>query len=267
MDVFIAGLGVLGPGLEGWPEARSVLRGEQAHEERELVLSPPDILSGRERRRSSSTTRLALNAALEAVTQSGIAAQDLAAVFGSSNGSGLETHQILVALTEADMPVSPTQFHNSVHNSAVGYWCIATGCHRASTSIASHDFTFAAALLKAAAQVCSEKIPLLLTVSDCPLPAPLDEKRPIAAPFAVALVLTPRQDKGSISRLSLTWRKGAEDAEEERLAATESLERLWRGNPAGRALPLFQAFALEKPSKLLLAYPESGRLEIEASPC
>lgn len=267
MELFIAGLGVLGGGLEGWPEASAVLRGDRPWEERELLLQPPEILSGRERRRSAATTRLALNAALEAVRQSGHAAEDLAPVFGSANGSGLETHAILKALTEPGMPVSPTLFHNSVHNSAVGYWCIAMDCRRPSTSIACHDFTFAATLLKAGVQAQTEATPVLLTVSDCPLPAPLNEKRPIKAPFAVALVLTLRPDQRSLFRMTLAWQAARPADEVTALSDPQGLIALWQGNPAARALPLLQAFARNSNATLSLAYPESGRLVIEMAPC
>ena len=79
--------------------------------------------------------RLALTVALEAVNHASVPAEELATVFGSSNGSGLEIHKILEAVSTPEMLVSPTHFHNSVHNSSVGYWCIATGCHQPSTSI------------------------------------------------------------------------------------------------------------------------------------
>jgi hypothetical protein len=267
MELFVAGIGVLGPGLADWPGSRAILRGDRPYVAQDLALSAPAILSGRERRRSSATTRLALSVAQEAVEGSGLRASDLAAVFGSSNGSGLETHLILKALTEPGMPVSPTQFHNSVHNSAAGYWCIATGCHHASTSIASHDYTFAAALLKAAGQVVTEKRPVLLTVSDCPLPAPLDAKRPIAGPFALSLVLTPQLSDRSLFRVSLQWRKGGLEEAKSVSPALTALAELWHGNPAGRALPLLEAFAVGKPARLSVQYPKTGRLDLEVSPC
>jgi len=267
MEIFVAGVGVLGPGLEGWPEAQAVLAGAQPLVQRDLILQPPEILAGRERRRSTETTRLALNAAEEAVQHSGLPAATLAAVFGSANGSGLETHLILKALTEPDMPVSPTLFHNSVHNSAVGYWCIATGCRRPSTSIACHDVTFAAALLKAAAQAKTEATAVLLTVSDCPLPAPLSGKRPIFAPFAAALVLTPQEEVQSRFRMTLAWGPAEKGEAVTPLAEPQSLAALWHGNPAGRALPLLQALACESEATVTLAYPESGRLRIRVAPC
>ena len=258
MQVRVAGIGVLGPGLQGWAKSAPILRGETPYAAEPLVLSAPEILSGRERRRSSPTVRLALNAAHEAVDQAGIPAPDLAAVFGSSNGSGLEIHQILEALTKPEMPVSPTQFHNSVHNSAVGYWCIATSSHQPTTSIAAHDYTVPASILKAAAQSVTENRPVLLTVFDCPFPAPLDGKRHVVAPVAVALVLTPAAVPGARAMMSLSWRAGAGRGGDTR-PRVSALSDLWTGNPVGRALPLLEALALGQPATIRLRYPANCR--------
>src|SRR5690606_40428753 len=69
-----------------------------------------------------------------------------AAVFASSGGDYPIIDQICKALCEPERLVSPTQFHNSVHNSAAGYWSIATGSRAPSTSISAFDDTFAAGL-------------------------------------------------------------------------------------------------------------------------
>lgn len=264
MQVRIKGIGILAPGLKGWATSAAILRGELAYAAEALVLEAPDILSGRERRRSSPTTRLALNAAQEAVKASGCAAPDLGSVFGSSNGSGLEIHQILEALTEPDMPVSPTLFHNSVHNSAVGYWCIATTNHRPSTSIAAHDYTFPASLLKAAAQTVFERWPVLLTVFDCPFPQPLDGKRHVSDPFAVALVLAPASPARDGRMMTVTWCQG-EPKDGISTPANRQLSDLWLGNPAGRALPLLEALARDGEATVNLRYPDGGHLRLELS--
>jgi hypothetical protein len=266
MEVYVAGIGVLGPGLQGWAKSAAILRGESPYTAEPLVLDAPAILSGRERRRSSPTIRLALNAAQEAVDQAAIPPGDLATVFGSSCGNGREIHLLLEALARPEMLVSPTQFHNSVHNAAVGYWCIGAACHRPSTSIACYDYTFAASMLKAAAQAESEDCPVLLTVFDYPFPEPLNGKRPISAPLAVALVLTPTAGPEAQFMMSVSWHGGAPN-EGAAPPGPPSLDELWRGNPAGRALPLLKALALGRPAAVRLAYPDHGRLELELSPC
>lgn len=266
IQVAIAGLGILGPGLEGWSESAPILRGDKSYVAGELELVAPSILSPRERRRSGPVVRLALNVAQQAVEHSGIVAHELAAVFGCSAGSGLEVHQILDSLTQPGMPVSPTQFHNSVHNAAVGYWCIGASCHQASTSIAAFDYSFPAALLKAAAQTVTEDRPLLLCVYDCPFPYPLHGKRAIFAPLGVALVLTPKGRPGGLKTLSVDWRPG-DPPEALSSPSVETLHSLWQGNPAGRALPLFEALAIGEPASVSLRYPDQGNLRLELTSC
>ena len=118
--------------------------------------------------------------------------RSLRSVFGSSNGDAVVVHDILEALTSADRPVSPTQFHNSVHNAAAGCWTIATGSHQPATSLGCHDHTLAASLLKAVAEAQVEQAPVLLCVYDVPPPAPLAAKRPTEGSFRVGFVLTSR---------------------------------------------------------------------------
>ncbi len=266
MKLSIAGIGVLGPGLQGWHACRSVLRGERAFEAQPLEVAAPAILSVRERRRSSLTVRMALTVAAEAVSQTDLEPQDLATVFGSANGSGLEIHKLLEALSTPEMLVSPTHFHNSVHNSAASYWCIATSCHQPSTSIAAHDYSFAASLLKAAVQVKAEDRPVLLTVFDCPMPEPLHSKRPIAAAFAVALVLVPNGEGSTGVGISVSWKSDSTMLDVTR-PGDPGLVGLWQGTPAARSLPLLEAIARDRAFTLNLRYPEDGRLELEVTPC
>ena len=53
MEVWVAGIGVLGPGLEGWASASMVLKGEKPYAPGPVQPGPPEILDARERRRAS----------------------------------------------------------------------------------------------------------------------------------------------------------------------------------------------------------------------
>ena len=265
MKVGITAIGVLGPGLEGWDESRAVLRGDTAYHERAFEPPTPEILPSRERRRCGASVRLALGVALEAVERSGRRQDELAVVFGSSGGSGLEVHRILTALSQPEMLVSPTHFHNSVHNAAVGYWCIATSCHMPSTSIAAYDFTFAAALLKASAQVVTEARPVLLVAFDSPFPEPLHAKRALSHPFALAMVMAPASDQAAFGELEVAWRAGAPRGEEAP-PSDPGLRTLWSGNPAGRGLPLLEAIVRGRAGPVFLRFPDNGHLELTLTP-
>ncbi len=118
--VRIAGIGLLGPGLPGWAASRAVLTGAEPWRHGEVALPPPAILPATERRRTGPVARLALAVATEAAAASGLPAASLRPVFGSGNGDSITVGGILDALTRPDGFVSPTQFHNSVHNAAAG---------------------------------------------------------------------------------------------------------------------------------------------------
>ena len=75
--------------------------------------------------------------------------------------------------------VSPTRFHNSVHNAPSGYWAVATGSREPSTSLCAYDASFAAGLLEAAAQATVDDRPVTLVAYDLPYPEPLQRARPI----------------------------------------------------------------------------------------
>ena len=49
--------------------------------------------------------------------------------------------------------ISPTRFHNSVHNAAAGYWTIGAHCMQAATAISAYDASFAEGLLEALMQL------------------------------------------------------------------------------------------------------------------
>jgi Beta-ketoacyl synthase, N-terminal domain len=260
MTVEIAGIGVSGPGLHGWEAAADVLSGRKSYDPSDMVIDAPRILSERERRRSSPTMRLALHTALEAVERSGLAPETLAVVFASANSDGLVLHSLLESLSRHPTAVSPTQFHNSVHNAAAGYWSIGVRARTPSTCISAHDYSFGAALLKGAAEVVSENQPVLITAYDSPFLEPLNAKRPLSAPFAVALVLVPSDTGRRYEQMSVDWRAGPAPAPT--VPKIESLRTLWSGNPAARALPLLEALATGSRDPVVIDFPDDGHLSI-----
>lgn len=266
MDVWIDGVGVIGPGLAGWASSSPVLRGEARYVEAELALAAPALASARERRRASPSVRLALNAAEDALSQSAIGAKDLAAVFGSANSDGMTLHHLLESLADPNGMVSPTQFHNSVHNAAIGYWSIGTGSHLAGSSLAAHDYTFAAAMLKSAVHVRSERLPVIMVAFDMPFPEPLHSVRPHTDGFGVSLILTPAPTPNSVARMAVSWSAAGPDRaiSEPR---TDALRRLWLGNPAGRAVPLLEAVARGEDAEIALRYPDDGILLSKVTKC
>lgn len=249
ITVHVSGIGLCGPGMADWPAGRAVLRNE-APLGSEQPNPAPAILPPAERRRCGQTTRYALQVALEAVNSSGIAATDAAVVFASADADGENLHYILESLATPEHEVSPTRFHNSVHNAAAGYWNIATGARTPATSMGAFDNSFSAGLVEAATQAVTENRQVLLVAFDMPFPSPLNEKRTICAPFAVAMMLAPQP---TTNATALTLKLEAARGDESR-CATPELETLRSGNPAAHVLPLLAAIARQESQHLVLGW-------------
>jgi hypothetical protein len=161
------------------------------------------MLSPNERRRAPESVRLAVEVAGQAVSMSGRDAATMACVFASSHGDQAITDYMCSTLAHAPTQLSPTRFHNSVHNAPVGYWTIATGCHAPSTAVAAGRASFGAGLLEAVGQVLAEQQPVLLVCSDIGGSGPLAEVTGCREPFGCALVLAPAATASSMAALDL----------------------------------------------------------------
>ena len=95
--------------------------------------------------------------------------------------------------------LSPTKFHNSVHNAAAGYWSIGTGSYAPYTAISAYRYTFAAGLLETLAQVVSEGRPILLVAFDIESTGALATMATSQGVLGVALVSPPMLQGGGIA--------------------------------------------------------------------
>ncbi|MBA3058681.1 beta-ketoacyl synthase chain length factor, partial [Rhodoferax sp.] len=173
LTVFVEGIGLLGPGLSNWVQGRDVLAGSATYQSARCVVPLPMALPAAERRRAGTVVKVALAVGQEAVAASGFAASTLPSVFTSSSGDAINCHEICSALASSDRLISPTRFHNSVHNAASGYWSISSGAMASSSVLCAHDGSFAAGLLEAMVQVMLEQTPVLLVAYDTDYPEPL----------------------------------------------------------------------------------------------
>jgi hypothetical protein len=249
MDLYVQGVGVLGPGLEGWPSTRSILRGEEPHRIQPTSKPVPGILPATERRRSSEAARLTIAVAQEALRDRDVPLDGVPTVFVSSDGDGEITHRICESLAGPTRDVSPTSFHNSVHNAPAGYWSIATGARSGSTSLCAYDVSFAGGLVEAAVQATVERQPVMLIASDLPFPTPLYAVRPVDHSFAVALLLTQDAMGEPLTR----WRLSLEPHRVP-TAQPGAIDASVLNNPAARCLPLLEVLACGRPRTVSLDY-------------
>jgi hypothetical protein len=265
MRVFVQGVGLLGPGLAGWEASRPVLANAVGYEPAPVVPPTCALLPPAERRRTGTSVKLALEVGREAVANAGRNAADLATVFSSSGGDGDNLHQICETLAASTREVSPTRFHNSVHNAPAGYWSIAVGSMAPSTSLCAYDASFAAGLLEAVTQVVVDRVDVALIAYDMPYPPPLHAMRPIGSSFGVALVLAARAGAQALAGLEVALDHGLPQSPSQ--MEDVKLEALRSGVPAARALPLLAVLARRGNAEVVLDYVASSRLRVRVSPC
>lgn len=159
------------------------------------------------RRRTSLCNRMALSAGIQACRAASVNPQTIASIFASLGGEIQITDTLCRLLPDDEALLSPTLFHNSVHNSTAGYWSILNQNQAATTALAAADDTFAMGLLEAWTQLqldeqSSERL-LLCYDEFWPqyLAPPLGEKAlacalvlSTSAKNALALIQQPKQD-------------------------------------------------------------------------
>ncbi|HXE40305.1 MAG TPA: beta-ketoacyl synthase chain length factor [Azonexus sp.] len=259
---WIEGIGLIAPGLPDWPTTRAVLRGEQPYVAVPSVLPAPALLPPAERRRASRIIKLTLAVGQEAATHAAAEVSTLATVFSASGADGHNCHAICEQLASDDRQISPTRFHNSVHNAAAGYWGIATHAMAPCQVICAFDAGFGAGLLDALGQVVVDQQTTLLIAYDSEYPEPLHSKRPVPDVGGVALVLSPVRTERSLGRITVT----PSTAPADRLADGE-LEARRIDIPALRCLPLLQKLARGESGSVCVDYLPPMQLSVDLQTC
>jgi hypothetical protein len=261
---WIEGIGLRGPGLAGWTSSIDVLAGRQPYVGDPTILVAPSALPPAERRRVGKGVKIALEVGFEAVAHAGRDAATLPSIFTSSSGDGDNCDAICRELA-GDRMISPTRFHNSVHNAPAGYWGIASGSMASSTSLCAYDDSFVAGLDDALSQLVDEDAVLLIAY-DAPYPEPLRTARPTPDSFAVALLLTREPGAHALAKIELDVLSAST------ISATRmdvaALEACRTDMPAARSLPLLAAIASGSTSDELVFDAGNGtrlRLRVTAS--
>jgi ABC-type amino acid transport system permease subunit len=130
--------------LPGWDAAREILAGRAPAPTARATRPSPELLPANERRRAPDSVAIALHAALSACRHAQREPGSLRSVFTSMHGDLAITDYMCATLANDPKLVSPTRFHNSVHNAAAGYWSIAAGSTRPYTALSAGSLSFAA---------------------------------------------------------------------------------------------------------------------------
>ncbi|MBO9514493.1 MAG: beta-ketoacyl synthase chain length factor [Variovorax sp.] len=255
--IYLEGPAFWAPTLPGWDVAAAVFRGEAQPVDPPAKRPSPQVLAPAERRRAPDTVALSLEVAAAAVAASGRNAADLPCVFASAHGD-LGINDYMCSTLAADPKLlSPIKFHNSVHNAAVGYWTIGTGCMAASNSLTAYESTFASGLLEAAAQCVADQRAVLLVGYDMPAVGALASVTTSRSLLAAALVVSPERTERTVAALDWSLASGPAAAPALRTEAARSLS----ANAMADALPLFEALARGDTAALRL--PLSGKLSLQ----
>ena len=263
LTAWIDGIGLITPGLPDWPNAEAVFSGAQPWCNEPSVLPAPALLPPAERRRASRVIRLALALGQQAATQANADLSQLATVFAASGADGHNCHALCEQLAGDDRQISPTRFHNSVHNAAAGYWGIATRSMAPCQVLCAYDGSLGAGLLDAMAQVALDGRPVLLICYDSEYPEPLHAKRPLPDAAGMAWLLAPQRTTASLAQISVT--PGGQEAPTPMQDA--ALEALRAQFPSLRALPVLDALARRSAADVALDYLPGHSLGLRVQPC
>ncbi len=261
--VRVAGIGIYAPGLTGWAVAAAALRGGAVPELSDPPRPAPPLLPAAERRRAPDTVLYAAQAAAEACAMAQADPATLPCVFSSTQGDIAITDYMCSTLATAPRELSPTKFHNSVHNAAAGYWSIATGCRAPSTAVSAWINSFGSGLFEAAVQAADDAAPMLLVVYDAAAAGPLRSTIPFDCGFALALVLAPDEPSAAGARLRLSAASTAGVASEPTL---DWARTLCARNACADSLALLQALAVGEPATLRIDAGPSFALLAQVMP-
>lgn len=230
----LRGLGVWTPGfpdVAAWSQ-RHVFGARPDAEAPRAELLPPML-----RRRTSLLTRMAAEVADQAIKAAGLDAREVPVIYGSVFGEIRTTVDILAGMLDPAAPMSPTRFHNSVHNTAAGYVSIATHNRLGNAALTAGAATVAMGLLECVGIAAQTGAPVLLVIAEEGLPEPLAAGRiygPLAAAFALGL--SPAPLNGAEDRSHRTCRLEQVDG-----GPAAGLPAAVRDNPCASALALVDA--------------------------
>ncbi len=261
--LYIEGIGFWASRLPGWESARAILRGEAAAPATAQTRPAPALLPPAERRRAPDTVAASLEVAARACEMARRDPKLMPSVFASTHGDLAISDNLCDTLAKTPTLVSPTKFHNSVHNAAAGYWTIGTGCLKPYTSVSGYTFTFGEGLLEAASQALSDGSPVLYVAFDIEARGPVGTMQPSRGVFAGALVISPEPSDRQLAKLTFDVSSDEHIKPSEARAANAALVE---GNAMSNGLPLFEALADGVERQLVQGLAPKLNLRMQISP-
>ncbi len=233
----VASIGAWGSYFDSWQALQQLLQGSALPEAKNKG-PKPEVIPPNERRRAPLPVRLAVESSWQATQSAGISPDTLTCVFVSGLGDTDLTDYMCKVLASEHKELSPTKFHNSVHNAPAGYWTISTKTMSAANSVAGFEESVSLTLLEAMIQCESEGVPLLVTFYDAPVASVLQPLLANQEAFAFSLVLYPT----SANVEGVTIRARVDDSKvtdwPDLRCENAYISSLYANNPSARILSL-----------------------------
>jgi hypothetical protein len=263
--LYLEGFSLWAPRLPGWEIAKRVIRGECEPQETKSPRPSTTLLPPTERRRIPDTVAIALEVAARACEMSKRDPSRLPSVFASAHGDTPISDYMCSTLATSPTLISPTKFHNSVHNAAAGYWTIAVRSYAPYTSLSVYENTFAAGLLEAAMQAVCERTAVVYVAYDIEAVGPLAAMSNCSGLFGLGLVISTEATQRSARSIQIRTRNTLADEVVKPTSARTRAAELVAGNTLAAAFPFVELLATEAPGEVTLALGTRCALEIELS--
>ena len=260
MRIRVSGIGIWTHGITNWAE---FLQQQQAPASISVPATAPaaDIIPAREKRRVPLITRMAIEAGIQACRMAAIDPGLTTSVFSSCMGDTEVTDYMCRVLATPEKALSPTKFHNSVHNATSGYWSIFTQGHLSGGFAGAHLHSFATALIESAALSITESKPTLLVMYDVANCNPMHDACPIDTPLAYALLIQPASDDANGRAITLSIHRDDPDTVQAPALAF-GFDQPGHLNPAADGLSLLTALANTEARELAYAASDGSTLRL-----
>ncbi len=244
----IAGIGAWGSYFDSWQALQQLLDGESLPETKNKG-PKPTIIPANERRRAPLPVRLAVESSWQATQSAGLEPDTLTCVFASGLGDTELTDYMCKTLASEHKELSPTKFHNSVHNAPAGYWTISTGTMSAANSVAGYEESVSLTLVEALIQCVTEHKPMLVTFYDAPV---ADVLKPILSnqeTFAFSLVILPVDANIDGVEMTAEVTTAEQPAWPALQSSSEYISSMYADNPSAKILCLAELIATSNGNK------------------
>ena len=274
MNIQIAGVGLWTRGLTCYQDLVTLLAQPDARLDGAFVSPKPGAITAKERRRAGLLINLAVEVAHQACEHAGVDKRLPPSVFVSAMGDTVITDYMCRKLAAPEKLLSPTKFHNSVHNAPSGYWTISAQNRAPSSFVGAFTHSFAAGLLEAASQCIDHGKPVLLVAYDIANEAPFGDIEAISESVGIALLIAPAdlelgpfRDADAVSgenfaprRVQLGFQSSTDG--EPYLPQHGTLRALAQANPIGPGLGLLEKLLDPGQHSLALAAAPDALLQI-----